>query len=501
MKLGTKIIGIFLGAALAAGVSTAAVLQINKRNVEPAKAETGTLDFSTGLYSSYGNANYWRNEHLQIVQRKDKSSTSLPSYSASTTRWSTGHTIHFYVASGYKISSLTFSIDLSIPSSTSTTYVNGATSSTWHFCTITTKNATSERYVKITPDTDVDYFWVRYNGQSQFVSCSYEYSVDTNPETNQYELVSDPARFIPGRKVIIATKKTYQSVDYTKVFCIGSNLPTFDAGNYLGANPDIELTDGFNIGSIATLKYGTAFTLGGGPGAWTLNAYGYKLIFNTSTKIEFHDSPAEGDCFEFDFSKPISFPNAISIHGAGESFSSMYLYPTAQLNDICYKIMTTSTNVETYIFQQIVEPSTQALAYAGNFLGGLSTGADPVCSADGNTDLEQLQFAWAVLASGFGNLDAFDQYHFTFGEADENGSDIQKTLALYDFIVQKYGTQLESQNCDNYNFMGRSYASSSSNRLSPIASPTNIGLIVMISAFVGASAVGVYFLIRKKKEQ
>ena len=145
--------------------------------------------------------------------------------------------------------------------------------------------------------------------------------------------------------------------------------------------------------------------------------------------------------------------------------------------------------------------SSEAAAYAADFLELLSTGANAVCDAGGESDLGDLQTAWAILATDFAALSNADKQQFTQGAADESGNDINKALALYDYIATKYGTSLQSQDCSNYNFMGRSITPASANvRLATVQMNNNALIIVVITAFVSATFVGGYFLLRKKKE-
>ena len=488
MKLGTKIIGIFLGAALAAGVSTAAVLQINKRNVEPAKAESASFDFtSCGYYSSGPSVVTYSTDNLYIFQGRATGSSNPAPSSVTAPRFYSNNLVTFRPAPGVSIQSVTIVAK-------STTYAGYIANGTYKNATASASSST----VTITPSGAGD-FSVITDNNADITSISYTYTGTAS--YNSYQLVTDASQLTYGSKVVFATTGVLDDVTYTGGML---SIPYHDSSAH-PSMPIISLSDGFNANSILTSKFLTEYTLGGHPGAWEFLLGSLRLMFtNTySNSMKDVEELPSGCNHQFNIQSPNSGTH-ILISGL-DKFSNRYMrsntWSSTGTPAQSFMSNTADANNPVYMFAQIAEPSSQATAYAGNFLGGLSTGVDPVCSADGNTDLEQLQFAWAVLASGFNNLSVGDQQFFTYGEADENGSDIQKTLALYDYIVQKYGTQLESENCDNYNFMGRSYNSSGSNMLASINNPVNIGLIIMISAFVGASAVGVYFLIRKKKEQ
>lgn len=146
--------------------------------------------------------------------------------------------------------------------------------------------------------------------------------------------------------------------------------------------------------------------------------------------------------------------------------------------------------------------SSEANTFASTFLSTLSTDSGHVCDAQGNTDVEDLQAAWELLAEAFDGLDVDDKEIFRTGLANENGSDVEKALALYDYIAVKYNTQLQSQTLTNYNFMNRSSAAASNNRINIVDLNNNaVVIIASIFAVLSFTTIGGYFLLRKKKEE
>lgn len=147
--------------------------------------------------------------------------------------------------------------------------------------------------------------------------------------------------------------------------------------------------------------------------------------------------------------------------------------------------------------------SSAASAYADEFLNLLSTGTNPVCKYNESThvvttDLEELQLAWALLYIDFNDLSNADKQVFTQGTADSSGDEIAKALALYDHIVKAYGVSLESDDCDNYNFMNRAISSPLGHI--NVTNNTNTVLIVMIVSILSMSAVGGVLLILRKRK-
>ena len=147
--------------------------------------------------------------------------------------------------------------------------------------------------------------------------------------------------------------------------------------------------------------------------------------------------------------------------------------------------------------------SSEANAYAAEFLELMSTGANPACVADGSSDIEDLKVAWAILFADFNDLSNADKQLFTQGSADESGDDIAKTLALYDYVCGKYGTNLESQDCNNYNFMSRSVTPIGGQNLllnTVIGNNANTITVIVIISLVSVTAIGGYFFIKRRQE-
>ena len=144
----------------------------------------------------------------------------------------------------------------------------------------------------------------------------------------------------------------------------------------------------------------------------------------------------------------------------------------------------------------------EARTFAETFISGL----EAVCSADGNTNQSNLATAWTNGQTAFAELDAeLEQPLFAEVNGKTNGNTIEKCVAKYDYIVGKYNTTSVTTYAD---FMGRVSAGKitlqgSNNRLSLIGGSNNTILIVVIavSSLIALSSVGMFFIIRKRKEQ
>ena len=143
----------------------------------------------------------------------------------------------------------------------------------------------------------------------------------------------------------------------------------------------------------------------------------------------------------------------------------------------------------------------EACAYAQTFLDLLSTGSSPVCDAEGDTDLDDLQTAWALLAVEYNDVHADAKELIVEATAKTNGDDVQQAVALYDYIAAKYTTQLESDDCPNYNFMGRTVNLGSNQMMTVLNHKNNTVLVVVIvSIMFTVSSAGLFFFIRKRRE-
>lgn len=150
-------------------------------------------------------------------------------------------------------------------------------------------------------------------------------------------------------------------------------------------------------------------------------------------------------------------------------------------------------------FQGIVISVTNSASdFATYFLDTLSG----VCDASGNSDMETLKLGWATVALEFAKLSNVDKDVYAKGTGNSTGNNIEKAIALYDYIATKYGASLESKDCTNYNFMNRSVTPVAGSK-TILDSNGNVSATALVAIVTLASltAVGGFFFIRKRKEQ
>lgn len=131
-------------------------------------------------------------------------------------------------------------------------------------------------------------------------------------------------------------------------------------------------------------------------------------------------------------------------------------------------------------------------AFYSNFLLEIGN----TCSADGNTDPEALQAAWALQKSAFSALDADDKALFAAAKADKDSDkQSEKVAAMYDYIVKKYGDTAFEDFADRFDgpvAPGTKLAEVQNN------SGNSYVAVIIIAATISAIAVGTFLLLKKK---
>ncbi len=144
-----------------------------------------------------------------------------------------------------------------------------------------------------------------------------------------------------------------------------------------------------------------------------------------------------------------------------------------------------------------------AIEYAETFLETLSTGAEAVCNAQGNTNQEALTTAWASLKTAFNaiggedaGLKATAQNILRVTSKEAEGK-VGQFAALYEYIIEKYGS-------NNYEDFVNRY-----NGNAPVVGPkgttafetsvtANFTVIMIMIATVSTIGVGAFFILKRR---
>ncbi len=319
---------------------------------------------------------------------------------------------------------------------------------------------------------------VTYEENNVQKSTSFHVSVYAVAE---YELVTSAPTNWAGNYLLVGSYTDSSSVSHT--VAINSALVNFDQPlNFkeVTVSNDNTITTGEEC-EFTVASYNSGYSMQGQNGKY---AYG-----NSNNRFMTSDTAQE---LSLSFSN-----NIVTVTGATNFILRMNSSTSGAERFGFYN--TGSADIQFYKLKE----STAASDYADSFLLTLSTGQTHICVADGSTNLANLKVAWADLASDFNSLSALDRSVFTGGVADEEGTNIQQAIALYIYIATKYGHSLESENCLNFDFMSRNITPRNSARqllgLSTFGQNTNTVAIIVIISMVSVTAVGGYFL-RKRKE-
>lgn len=150
---------------------------------------------------------------------------------------------------------------------------------------------------------------------------------------------------------------------------------------------------------------------------------------------------------------------------------------------------------------KLVESST-ADAYAQTFLGAIVCDATGASEPTYNWKEEGVtRWSWSLLATEYDTLSATDKEQFRLGVASSTGSNIEKALAVYDYIVGKYNKGM-GKTSEYPDFMERdpSPIGAINNALLKNVNTENTIAIVVVISTISVSAIGGYFFLRKRKE-
>ena len=145
-------------------------------------------------------------------------------------------------------------------------------------------------------------------------------------------------------------------------------------------------------------------------------------------------------------------------------------------------------------YQPVVYLNEGLAAFNTKFLSEVGGVCNEVLA--GTKTVVQLQSIWADQAAAYASLSATEKAEveaLTIDGGNENGSDLEKVVAKYSYIVHKYGTAV----CNDF-IWGQTY-SAQSNGFNAINN-NNVMLITVISlSIVAVSAAGLFFIIRRRK--
>ena len=353
------------------------------------------------------------------------------------------------------------------------TAYDGADESTANFKDVTAEVSTRFTHNVYTfDDTDVPStdMWIEYTESGTVFSPESDITIYVYVLA-EYELVSSEPTDWSGNYLIVSTDSE-------------SNLIAMNGGL---TNPDVEANY-----QVVTEK-STGIIEAGQENEWTISAVsgGYSIQGKSNKYIGRTTGSNGMNVSDSAIANTLSFSSGdVTIAGSGSGASYQLTFNTTGNRFRYYG----SGTVQLY---KLVE-SDNADAYAQTFLGAITCDATGATAPTFTIKEGSTYWSWSLLATEYDTLTAAEKEQFRTGVASESGSNIEKALAKYDYIVAKYGTGSYS------NFMNRTITPLSSSRIllnNVLGSNGGAVSVIVIVSLVSLTAIGGYFFTRKRKEQ
>lgn len=133
---------------------------------------------------------------------------------------------------------------------------------------------------------------------------------------------------------------------------------------------------------------------------------------------------------------------------------------------------------------------TQATTDASSFAVSFNTAISGVCDANGNTNVGNLTTAWDLQKTAYSAMTEGARYVAQISLADASGSDLEKAIAKYVYVANKYSLE---------DFMVRDDVAGA-HIVSEIPNNSTNILLIIIVGLIGTSVLVGYRLVNKKKE-
>ena len=326
------------------------------------------------------------------------------------------------------------------------------------------------------------------------------------PHVDSYE-ISLTAKLYEGRK-LVETRNLSSQLAYD-----GSAFnPTYDAINgYVGygvytdasCSTEYEPTT-FSAAGQLYMKYmrtgyyvvGDGDFTGSNVGAW--NPAGGIIL---TTEVNDPQNFLEGSVTIPDVEGAVQV-RPLELNAAGEinwvNFSLGATYSFAEKNGDNLEFSkggTYAVYVKMVNYQPVVYLNEGLAAFNTKFLSEVGGVCNEILA--GTKTVAQLQSIWADQAAAYASLSATEKAEveaLTIDGGKENGSDLEKVVAKYSYIVHKYGTAV----CNDF-IWGQTYTAQS-NGMNLVMTRNNVLLITLVSVSVLAASAGlVFYFLRKKK--
>ena len=241
---------------------------------------------------------------------------------------------------------------------------------------------------------------------------------------------------------------------------------------------------------------GDADFTGGNVGAWNA-AGGVRLTTECNDPANFLEGAVTiPDVDEAVQVRPLELTGEGTVNWLDFTLGATYSFASKNGDNLEFsKGGTYAVYVKLVNYQPVVYLNEGLAAFNTKFLSEVGGVCNEVVA--GTKTVAQLQSIWADQAAAYASLSATEKAEveaLTIDGGNENGSDLEKVVAKYSYIVHKYGTAV----CNDF-IWGQQYAAQS-NGLNIVNTHNSMVMITVISlSIVAISAVGLFFIIRRKR--
>jgi len=185
-----------------------------------------------------------------------------------------------------------------------------------------------------------------------------------------------------------------------------------------------------------------------------------------------------------------SSATAANVTGISSVSESIALFNFTEVSNCEFVKFTLGAQTRTLSWKISYVDAGDSTAEASLFAVSFNFFISDICDANGNTYLVDLNTEWEIQKTAYLAMTEESKYILTSSSANATGSDIEKCVAKYVYIANKYALE---------DFMGRAEVAGA-NHVNEIVDNNIIIMMIIVVSLIGASISFDYCLVNKKKE-
>ena len=319
--------------------------------------------------------------------------------------------------------------------------------------------------------------------------------------------ISLTAKIYEGRTLVetraLESQLAYDGTPFNPSFAAISGYVSYGVYEDASCSTEYEART-FSAAGQLYLKYmrtgyyvvGDADFTGGNVGAWNA-AGGVRLTTECNDPANYLEGAVTiPDVDEAVQVRPLELTGEGTVNWLDFTLGATYSFACKNGDNLEFsKSGTYAVYVKLVNYQPVVYLNEGLAAFNTKFLSEVGGVCNEVLA--GTKTVAQLQSIWADQAAAYASLSATEKAEveaLTIDGGNENGSDLEKVVAKYSYIVHKYGTAV----CNDF-IWGQTYTAQS-NGMNLVMTRNNVLLITLVSVSVLAASAGLVFYFLKKKK-